>query len=266
MALPQDGDTFSATHMVCHCLLIETKQDGLVLVDTAFGLDDIADADARLGRHFQLMACPKLNVEETAVRQVVRLGYKPSDVRHIVLTHLDLDHAGGMSDFPQARVHVMDDEYLAAQAPQTAAERLRYKSVQWEHGPLWQRHSLPAPSGGERWFGFESVRQAHGLPPEILMIPLSGHSRGHCAVAVDTQDGWLLHAGDQYYHRDEMSPESSRTPASLETMQKYFAADLSKQKHNQQRLRELARQHGSNVRVFCAHDPVELSALQLEST
>ncbi|MFD0510570.1 MBL fold metallo-hydrolase [Streptomyces aureus] len=31
------------------------------------------------------------------------LGYAVDDVRHIVLTHLDLDHAGGLPDFPRAR-------------------------------------------------------------------------------------------------------------------------------------------------------------------
>ncbi len=35
-----------------------------------------------------------------------RLGYSINDVRHIILTHLDLDHAGGLHDFPNAAVHV----------------------------------------------------------------------------------------------------------------------------------------------------------------
>jgi glyoxylase-like metal-dependent hydrolase (beta-lactamase superfamily II) len=36
--------------------------------------------------------------------QVQRLGFDPRDVRHIVLTHLDFDHAGGLDDFPHATV------------------------------------------------------------------------------------------------------------------------------------------------------------------
>jgi glyoxylase-like metal-dependent hydrolase (beta-lactamase superfamily II) len=32
-------------------------------------------------------------------RQVERLGYRREDVRHIVLTHLDMDHAGGLRVF-----------------------------------------------------------------------------------------------------------------------------------------------------------------------
>jgi 4-hydroxy-3-methylbut-2-enyl diphosphate reductase IspH len=37
-----------------------------------------------------------------------------------------------------------------------------------------------------------------------------------------------------------------------------MAADGSARSNNEQRLRELAREHGDEVRMFCAHDPVEL--------
>lgn len=48
------------------------------------------------------------------MRQIRRLGYAASDVCHIVLTELDFDHAGGLEDFPDARVHVFDSvEYEA---------------------------------------------------------------------------------------------------------------------------------------------------------
>ena len=43
------------------------------------------------------------------------LGFSPDDVRHIVLTHLDFDHAGGIEDFPNARVHVLAREREAAE-------------------------------------------------------------------------------------------------------------------------------------------------------
>ncbi|WP_249167104.1 hypothetical protein [Bradyrhizobium sp. JYMT SZCCT0428] len=42
------GSMFRRARMVCHCLLVETH-DGLALVDTGIGLDDIANPP-RLGR------------------------------------------------------------------------------------------------------------------------------------------------------------------------------------------------------------------------
>lgn len=131
------------------------------------------------------------------MRQVERLGFSRSDVRHIIVTHLDLDHAGGMSDFPEAQVHLLNSEYAAAIAPTTFKDRYRYRASHWEHGPSWVLYKVQ----GERWFGFECVRQMQGLPPEILLVPLEGHTRGHAGVAVYSQGSWLLHAGDAYYFR-----------------------------------------------------------------
>ena len=56
--------------MVCHCLLVETA-DGLALVDTGIGLDDIADPP-RLDRNWVRQTTPRLDPAETAVRQVRR--------------------------------------------------------------------------------------------------------------------------------------------------------------------------------------------------
>lgn len=90
--------------IVCHVLLCETA-NGLVLVDAGFGLDDVRDPKRRLGLSAKLLGA-KLDESETAIRQVEALGYQPGDVRDIVITHFDLDHVGGLSDFPDARVHV----------------------------------------------------------------------------------------------------------------------------------------------------------------
>ena len=97
--------------LVCHCLLIETPNSGLVLVDTGYGLRDYVDPfPDRISRPFAALLNIRLRQEETAVRQIEALGLSPSDVRHIVITHLDFDHAGGIEDFPQATVHLTRTE------------------------------------------------------------------------------------------------------------------------------------------------------------
>ena len=141
-------------------------------------------------------------MDQTALHQIRALGFDPADVRDIVLTHLDLDHAGGLIDFPQARVHVYAEELRALQSPRDAAERNRYRTVQFAHDPKWTSYS----DTGEPWFGFGAVRQLAGLPDEILLIPLSGHTRGHAGVAVDTGNGWLLNAGDSYFFHGQVDP------------------------------------------------------------
>ncbi|MEM6533336.1 MAG: MBL fold metallo-hydrolase [Myxococcota bacterium] len=46
----------------------------------------------------------------TALAQVRERGFNPSDVKGLVLTHLDFDHAGGIADFPGACVSTCGNE------------------------------------------------------------------------------------------------------------------------------------------------------------
>lgn len=241
--------------LVCHCLLVESDA-GLVLVDSGLGLADLKDPVGRLGRRFLWVVRPELAPVECAALQVERLGFSRRDVRHVVLTHLDVDHAGGLADFPDARVHVHARELDAALNPRTRLERERYRSAQFRHGPRWSSYE----ADGERWFGFECVRDLEALPPEVLLIPLAGHTRGHSAVAVSTDQGWLLHAGDAYFHHGEMDPDARRCPPLLHAFQHIVEVDGMLRVQNQQRLRQLHRENAGDVRVFSAHDAVELDA------
>lgn len=251
-----EGSAFGAARMVCHCLLIETEQ-GLVLVDTGLGKGDVTTATAELGTWWLRLTRPVLSVAETAAAQVVQLGYRVEDVRHIVLTHLDRDHAGGLPDFPQARVHVHDTEFQAVTSGGPRGDR--YLRHQWNHGPDWAVHRGDA---GERWFGFEAVRELPGLPPEILLVPLNGHTRGHTGVAVRVSgsepDHWLLHAGDAYFCHGEMDPVRPWCTPGLRAFQNIAQVEGAARRQNRERLRDLVTAHQSHIDVFCAHDPWEL--------
>lgn len=247
-----EGRFLARGRIVCHCLLVETSE-GLVLIDTGFGLGDLADP-GRLGPSRHLLS-PRYEESETAIRQVEALGFSADDVRHIVLTHLDLDHGGGLGDFPRARVHTMRKERDAAANP-IPKDRGRYRSAQWAHDPDWALYDVD----GGRFFGFEAVRELSGLPPEILLVPLHGHSRGHAGVAVDTGDGWLLHAGDAYFFHGEMDPAGPRCTLGFRAFQSLVAFDDERRKWNQRRLLALVREHGHEVRVFSAHDAAEFAS------
>jgi glyoxylase-like metal-dependent hydrolase (beta-lactamase superfamily II) len=248
--------------LVCHCLLIETDR-GLVMVDTGFGLHDVLQTKPRLSPFFLKTLRPHLVEAQTAVRQIQRLGFQPDDVRHILLTHLDFDHAGGLDDFPNAKIHLLDAEQQAAFAQVTPMDRRRYRPRQWsESRGRWVTY----PShGGEPWFGFDCVRELEGLPPEILMVPLGGHTPGHAGIAVLQKDHWLLHAGDAYFFHKEMSPSRPRCTPGLRFYQRMMEKDRRLRLWNQRRLRQLVRLHGDKVRVFCAHDALEYEELEFVS-
>ena len=241
--------------LVCHCLLIETG-DSLVLVDTGFGTSGVARPGEWLGRPFLAMVGARPRAEETAVAQIKALGYDPSDVRHIVPTHLDVDHAGGLADFPNAVVHVRHEEHRGATSPSNANEKGRYRAAQFAHNPLWSTYS----EAGEPWFGFEAVRSLKGLPEEILLVPLTGHTLGHSGVAVDTGEGWLLAAGDAYFFHGQVDPVTPHCPPGLTVFQNLVQAAHKARLENLARLQELVRDHQDDVTVFSAHSPVELAA------
>lgn len=242
----------------CAAQLIETEQ-GLVLVDTGYGSEDVRHPHPRLSKTFRALLNIQFRTEETALHQVRALGFSPADVRHIVLTHLDFDHAGGLEDFPNARVHVMEREREAAERRRRGfVARRRYRPVQWDDVRDWRTYA----GSGEPWFGFDSVRQLDGLPPEILMIPMPGHTWGHAGVAVQTARGWVLNAGDAYFYRGEMDADRCRCTPGLRFYQTLMEVDRSARMANQERLRALKREHSGEVTIFCSHDEKELEAMQ----
>jgi glyoxylase-like metal-dependent hydrolase (beta-lactamase superfamily II) len=242
--------------LTSHCLLLETRE-ALVLVDTGYGLQDIARPRTRLSAFFRFLSQPDLREEMTAIRQIAALGFDPRDVRHIVLSHLDFDHAGGLDDFPWATVHLLTDEVNAATRQATLLDRMRYRPQQWGTREKWRTY--PAHRG-ERWFGFDAVRELDGVDPDVLMVPLVGHTFGHAAVAVKIEARWLLYAADAYFYHAEMDLKRPRCTPGLRFYQTLMEKDRPQRLGNQQKLRALRATH-DQISIFCAHDVVEFTRL-----
>lgn len=239
--------------LACHCLLVETPSSGLVLVDTGLGTQDYADMTSRLTHSFVYgYANPKRDPSLAAIHQIRALGFDPRDVRHVVMTHMDLDHVGGLSDFPRAKIHLHAAEMKQCTERRTWKDKHRYLPKMWAHGLDAETYATE----GEPWFGFEAVRGLRGLPPEILLVPLFGHTMGHCGVAVDSTDGWLLHAGDAYFDPREIKQPVRECAWLVGLFQAAVQTDRKLLLHNQARLRALAAAH-PEIQVFCAHNPFE---------
>lgn len=232
--------------VVCHCLLL---QDGerLALIDTGIGLQDVRNPVERLGQPLIDMAGFQFHESDTAVRRIEAAGLAPEDVRDVVLTHGDPDHAGGLADFPKAQVHVSEEELA-----HISSGHWRYVSTQFTHGPSWKTYGPSA----RRWFGLEARPVDVGFSSEILLIPLFGHTLGHCGVAVQQEGKWFLHVGDAYYLRAELTTDDH--PVSAIATQR--ADDDSQRRASLALLRHLVRDHGDKVDVIGYHDLTELPA------
>ena len=235
--------------MVCHVLLIETD-DGLVLVDSGYGTQD-CDDPRRIGPS-RRMVRPTLTRAETVVHQLDRLGYAREDVRHIIITHMDMDHAGGLSDFPAAQIHLSAAEALGAIRAPSRREKVRYRSAQWAHTPNIVEHD----PRGEKWRGFAAAKELTEISPGIALVSLPGHTRGHTCVAVDAGHRWVLHAGDAFYHYGTL--EGTPVPRGLTAMESMVAFDRKQVLDNHSRLTELYQRQEPDLLIVCAHDPTLL--------
>ena len=237
--------------LVCHVLLVETD-NGLVLVDSGFGSHDCLDPAKRVGptRH---VVRPLFDHVETATHQIERLGFRRDDVRHIVITHLDVDHIGGIADFPDAQIHVTVAEALGAIRSPSWREKIRYRSAQWAHGPNIVEHH----PHGETWRGFAAAKELDEISPGIALVSLPGHTRGHACVAVDAGHRWVLHCGDAFYHYGTLDGRTP-VPRALMAMESFVAFDRKKVLDNHARLAELYQRRDPDLLVVCSHDPTLL--------
>lgn len=238
---------------VTHCLLVETRR-GWLLVDCGIGQGDI-DAPARFGVAFDLLAKPAFDPAETPTAQITALGIDPAEVTEIVLTHLDLDHAGGLSEFPAARVHVSASEHAEATQRPSLHAKLRYIPRQWAHQPNWRTYG----GAGRRWYGFDGVSEVDGFDGDVLLVPLPGHTAGHCGVALRTDHGWLLHCGDAYMTRGQVDPYRPYCPTALSMFQTANQWSRRARLASLARLRRLAIEHPDEITLLCTHDAEEFA-------
>lgn len=173
------GGFFKRGCGVIHCLLIETDE-GLSLVYAWWGVQDCIHPSLAVKQFMALTHC-SANSEETTLSQITKQGYSRSDLKHIFLTHMHMDHAGGLFDFPAATIHVFDSEIESWLHPRTLMERRAYQPASLVCNPHWEIHQLL----GDQWCGFDCLAPVRVGEATLVMIPFTGHTSGHCCVAVD---------------------------------------------------------------------------------
>ena len=233
-------------NLVCHCLLIESPK-GLILVDTGLGLEDIRNQERLISNFiFNKIAKPKLDLEETAFMQILRLGFNPKDVRHIIVSHFDADHIGGINDFPEATVHVLKEEWEAALHPKDAREKARYKGLRWKNNNKIKTYETI----GDDWNGFCKVQNLESIDPSIYFIALPGHTRGHAGVYIEDEKN-LFFTGGAYLLESQVLSE--KYPLPLKLYEKITHVNLDQAHATLAKLREV-KSNNPGLDMFSSHD------------
>ncbi|HZV03388.1 MAG TPA: MBL fold metallo-hydrolase [Planctomycetota bacterium] len=231
------------------CLLVE-RPEGLLLVDTGFAVSARENPRANVGTLFQLMSPISLPVGDAAVERVRAIGRRPEDVTDVVLTHLDVDHAAGLEDFPKARVHVARAELEDA----LGSWNPRYRHACWAHGARWEKHDLLR----QETLGFPTSRDIFG-DGSVVLLGAAGHSKGHVAVAVRCGARHVVHTGDAVYLEDEARLGVDGLGPGLRTLRRLVDRD----KDEAERTRRLVGSLMANedATVVTAHDERGLARL-----
>ena len=136
---------------------------GLALFDTGMKLDNWPsqyrpDGDQRPDQMIDL--------------QLANIGYKPDDIKYVIMSHLHLDHAGGMPLFPKSTFIVRKSELRAAWWPEA-----------------FQVHYIFDDYKDTRGFNYVELDDTEAFDVfqdgSVICIDTKGHSQGHQSLVVN---------------------------------------------------------------------------------
>jgi glyoxylase-like metal-dependent hydrolase (beta-lactamase superfamily II) len=212
------------------CFLLE-RSDGLILVDTGLGTVTVRNPAEFPGIFYTMALSFRIREGEEAISRVKSLGYHATDVKHIILTHLHMDHVGGLGDFPDAEVHVTRQGYNTMNE-QAGKFMSFFHSGAFKHSPKWQFNELDE----KPFLGFPQSLDLFG-DGNVVMVGTPGHTAGHIGVAITLKNEIFLHLGDAALFEDQFRNPSvvaigakifrwkaNSTPIKEMTSQKQIAA------------------------------------------
>jgi N-acyl homoserine lactone hydrolase len=142
---------------------------------------------------------------EQALRfQLAKRGVAPSDVRFVLMTHLHIDHASAVSDFPEA-TFVLDRREWRAAAEGGALKG--YHRRQFDHAFDWRTLDYSSSDDGVQ--SFASFARTFDLfgDGSVRVASTPGHTPGHQSYVLRTAHGEVLLTGDAAYTERELRGE-----------------------------------------------------------
>ncbi|MBQ9068042.1 MAG: N-acyl homoserine lactonase family protein [Eggerthellaceae bacterium] len=178
----------------------------------------------------------------TIVRRLADIGVAPEDVKHLVLSHLHLDHVGCAVMFPEATWYVQQDEYDCTMAD--------YKA-----GTLDMFHlkcDMDAICAQERHWCFvkgDPVELCEGLS---IYDFGPGHSFGMLGLRIDLECGTFILAQDTVYSAYHFGPPAQFSGAMVDEQGYLGTIEF---------IRNLANE--TNAKVIFGHDMEQFRSLTL---
>jgi glyoxylase-like metal-dependent hydrolase (beta-lactamase superfamily II) len=165
--------------------------EGVIVVDTGQGAH-LLETGKSLHPYIRWEAAFRIEREKEIGPQLRALGIGPRDVKRVVLTHLHMDHDGGLEHFPQSEILVDPGELRAASG---WAGRLRgYLPHRW---PSWFD---PVPLQLAEPFGPFAASVRLTKAGDVIAVATPGHTANHVSVVVQEEETAFFLAGDTSYN------------------------------------------------------------------
>jgi N-acyl homoserine lactone hydrolase len=177
--------------------LVEHPGVGLVLIDTGLHPSVAVKPSENFGR-VTLLAFRDLEMDsgQALPAQLRERGLEASAVKAVVMTHLHVDHASGISEFPGATFVVSRAEWDAATSQ---GQTHGYVTRQFDHALDYRLLEFEGPDASS-FAGFARSFDLFG-DGSVRTVYTPGHTLGHMSVLLRTARGEVLVAGDAMYLR-----------------------------------------------------------------
>jgi glyoxylase-like metal-dependent hydrolase (beta-lactamase superfamily II) len=220
--------------MDCYFWLIRLDSGQVWLVDCGWSRDrGLGSASGRFS-HVQIE-------ESDPLELLSSLDVAPSDVEHIIVSHMHLDHTGNLGLFPNATVSVARAELDCWTGPYGELRAIAHSIAPEDVRTIRDL---------ERDGRVRIVDGPNQLAPGIIVTPVGGHSPGQMIIEVATPAGALVLASDAAHYHEEMDHDRPF----------YIYTDLIEMFEAYALLRRKAAE--PDAWVVTGHDPAEMDRFE----
>jgi N-acyl homoserine lactone hydrolase len=232
----------------CPAFLITHPAAGQILVDTSLHPSIAARPSENFGRLAARLAQPRVEPGRDLPAQLRDHGADPRAIRLVVMTHLHMDHASGISDFPSSTFILSDAEWRSATTgsrPLLHGYRREHYDYAFDYRLIDFNHTVV-----ESYSTFARTFDLLG-DGSIRLAFTPGHTLGHMCVILRLQERDFVIAGDAIYtmHQLEGGPPQPRPQ------------DPHLWRRSLQELQLFHRQYPQAV-IVAGHDPEQWSGLE----
>jgi glyoxylase-like metal-dependent hydrolase (beta-lactamase superfamily II) len=194
--------------------------EGVIVVDT--GAAAHLKSLPRWHPYFRFAVRFDIEPEQEVGPQLRGLGIGARDVKTVVLTHLHIDHDGGLAHFPDSRILASAGEI--ARASGIGGAVLGYLPKRW---PKW---FAPEPLAWQPTaYGPFASSARISAAGDVIAVPTPGHTPNHLSVVVRDGDHEIMLAGDASYLEstmlggtvDGVSPDETVAAATLARIREF---------------------------------------------